>query len=885
LFDINGTVTQVVTCAQNDGEITLNPEPNGAYTFVWQHDAGNSNNIASAIPDGSYFVTVSDGICQKDTTIILAAPVGCCTIVLDGNLSTTTNTVCDGTSNPCNYSGPTILINEINIFPSNGDGSIFGDGPSGPGSGAGEWIELYNPDWCNSVDISGYILGSFNSTFSINPPLQSDGMGFVLPDGLIVPPNGFVVVRGINTNAPPAGVIDVVVDNVDNRVCIEGGITDSRIWFQNAGGWFGFYDANGVPQDMIRWNSPTASDLDGRPCIPTTNSLPGGVTQLPSFNEAGINNILGAPSLGQTFVRIPDGGAWSATTQNENSSYGACHVPGGCNGNGGAFSTCNGSATLNVTNGQAPYTYLWNDDLAQDTPTADSLCAGTYSVVVSDANGCSSTFDVTVDDEFLTISATSINPTCANNNGTIDVVATPNGVYDYTWSANANVGNNTTTNVSTLAADTYTISVSSPTCVRDTTITLSSPPQITDIATNVTSSLCAQNNGAVQLGAVTGGTSPFSYNFNNQGSGLTMNFTSLSAGNYDVVVEDANGCSYQEAIVVSDDSSNPPTQAVFDNLDPSCLNNDGQIEISNVIGGVAPYSYQLNGAASTTTAIFAALASGNYAINIEDANGCSMIANTVLTAPPAITDLATTVTNSTCAQNNGQVLLGAVSGGTQPFTYNFNNQGSSTNQSFSDLVAGSYPVTVQDANLCTYQETIVVVDNSSNPPTQANFEVINPGCGQSNGEIEILSVVGGVAPYSYQFNNGVFSTNTNYANLGLGSYSLIVEDADGCQFETDINITTAIGNENVVIPNVFTPSDDLVNQEWQIKGECVQTAKCQIFNRWGNLIHEFNDINGKWDGKTNGDQVHEGVYFYKLIVTYSSGLVVDYHGNITVIRD
>jgi hypothetical protein len=58
------------------------------------------------------------------------------------------------------------------------------------------------------------------------------------------------------------------------------------------------------------------------------------------------------------------------------------------------------------------------------------------------------------------------------------------------------------------------------------------------------------------------------------------------------------------------------------------LNNDGQIEISNVIGGVAPYSYQLNGAESTTNAIFAALASGNYAINIEDANGCSMIANT-----------------------------------------------------------------------------------------------------------------------------------------------------------------------------------------------------------------------------------------------------------------
>ncbi|MFN5416201.1 MAG: gliding motility-associated C-terminal domain-containing protein, partial [Flavobacteriia bacterium] len=727
LFNINGSITQPVTCAQNDGQISLNPQPNGSYTFTWQHDSNNSTNTANTLTDGTYLVTVSDGTCSKDTSIVLAAPTGCCTIVLAATTSVTDNTVCDGTSNPCNYSGPTILINEINIFPTNGDGSIYGDGPGGPGSGAGEWIELYNPDWCNSIDISGYILGSFNSTFSLNPPLQSDGMGFVLPAGTIVPPNGFVVVRGVNTAAPPVGVIDIIVDNVDNRLCIEGGLIDSRMWFQNAGGWFGFYDANGVPQDMIMWNAPTPSDLDGRPCIPTNNNLPGGVTQLATYNEAGINNTLGAPTQGQTFVRIPDGGSWSSTTQNENSTYGTCNVPGGCGGNGGATSTCNGTATLNLTNGQAPFTYQWNDDLAQITQNADSLCSGNYSVAVTDANGCNATFNVVIDDNFLTIAATSNDPSCSNNDGTINVVASPNGTYDYTWSANANVGNTTTSTVNTLASGTYTITVSSPTCTRDTTITL--------------------------------------------------------------------------------------------------------------------------------------------------------------LAPPAITDIANTVTNSTCAQNNGSILLGNVTGGTQPFTYNFNNQGNNTNTNFTNLFAGNYVVIVQDANGCSYQESIVLIDNSSNPPTDATFTLLNPGCGQTNGEIEVLNVTGGQAPYSYQINNGAVTSNTIYSNLGLGTYSFVIEDANGCSLDTVLILNSAIGSEKIIIPNIFTPSDDQINQVWKVSGECIDNFECQIFNRWGNLIHEYKDINGEWDGNTDGTPVVEGVYFYKVKVTFNSGTIQDFHGNITVIRD
>ena len=90
-------------------------------------------------------------------------------------------------------------------------------------------------------------------------------MAFVLPQGTIVPPLGFVIVRGSNAPTPPSGVIDIVVNNTGGRLCIDGGITNSRLWFQNAGGWFAFYNSNGVMQDAVKWGAPTSTDLIGHP--------------------------------------------------------------------------------------------------------------------------------------------------------------------------------------------------------------------------------------------------------------------------------------------------------------------------------------------------------------------------------------------------------------------------------------------------------------------------------------------------------------------------------------------------------------------------------------------------------------------------------------------
>ncbi len=791
------------TCS-NTGSITINPSPLGTYSYSWSHDGSLTLNTATNLIAGSYTISISLGGCQKDTTIVLtngngpsgivitptnetcslgngqielgivtggALPYvynfnnlgfssnstysnltagsytlvvldnngcfynasntlltnntsGCCLVPLTNTSILTPNTVCNGSSNPCNYSGPSILINEVGINVSSNDGSIYGDGPTGAGSGEGEWIELFNPDWCNSIDISGYILGSYNSSaLPLSALSASNGMSFVLPANTIVPPLGFVIVRGSNAQVPPLGVIDIVVDNSNNGLCIDGGLSTSRIWFQNAGGWFAFYNANGIPQDVISWGSPISSDLNGHPCIPPSNSLPSGFLQLPSNNQTGISYPLGASITGQTFVRVPDGGVWSATLASENSTYGSCNVLGGCLSQGGSSSTCNGTCSITMNSGQAPYTYAWDDFLLQTTATADSLCAGTYHVTVTDALGCDSNFTIIIVDDLLSIQATGTDPSCGSINGSINVVANPSGSYNYSWTVNTGISNTTTTNANNLDGGIYTVTVSNQSCSEDTTITLISFPAITNVSTSTVDEKCNQNDGQINIGTITGGTPAFQYNFNNTGNVSITQFSNLNSGVYHLLVTDIHNCTFS-----------------------------AQITVNEILG-----------------------------------------------------------------------------------------------------------------------------------PSKIEFKSANSECLSNSGLIEVLSIIGGQLPYTYQINGQPYSSNTIFENLGEGVYTITVNDASNCKLDTLINISKLSGGKELYIPNVISPNNDNSNDLWYIKGECLQAIHCDIFNRWGNIISSYNQIDGNWDGKTGGNFVSQGVYFYKLKVTFSDGETKDIQGDITVI--
>ena len=317
--------------------------------------------------------------------------------VLNVTVSGTINTDCSGAD--CFYDGPTIMINEVMLAPNDGDGSIAGSSSSSLTTQGGEWIELYNPHKCLPVDISCYFLGN-------NAPDMDDwfyfedyGGGFALPQGTIVPPQGFCVVRGVNAPAVPSNLLvqnggNVVEVIVNSRYCFGGGY---RLWFPNTGGWFAFYDANGVPQDAISWGDNTNSCNSCSPCRPTgtgcgfTGTLPS-YNQIPSTRKHHITSSNPEYYSGYSLRRIPDGGNWQSNYTNP--TYGLCNttcVP-------PPVITCTGTATATVTGGTPPYTYQWDDGTQATTASITGLCAGTYHVTVTDNTGTTAIGQVVIED-------------------------------------------------------------------------------------------------------------------------------------------------------------------------------------------------------------------------------------------------------------------------------------------------------------------------------------------------------------------------------------------------------------------------------------------------------------------------------------------------------
>ncbi|MEI7801365.1 MAG: gliding motility-associated C-terminal domain-containing protein, partial [Bacteroidota bacterium] len=445
-----------------------------------------------------------------------------------------------------------------------------------------------------------------------------------------------------------------------------------------------------------------------------------------------------------------------------------------CNGNS------DGSIDLTVTGGATPYTYAWSNGAT--TEDLSNLGAGTYTVTVTDANNCSTTASSTITEPTPLTSPTvsssyngGYNIGCNGSvNGSIDL--TPTGgtsPYSYNWS-----NGETTEDLSNLGAGTYGVTVTDLNgCTVATSITLTEPDSLNLIPVSPTFSggynvTCVGNDGSIDL-TVTGGVAPYTYHWNT--GATTEDLTGIGAGTFTVTVTDANGCTSEASITLtqSGNLSATLTPSSYNENGVSCFGSTDGYILTTVTGGAIPYAYLWSNGATTST--ITGLGAGIYTVTITDANGCNAIATEELTQPDVLTVSSAVVTNIACNSfGNGSIDI-TVTGGTQPpYFYAWSN--GATTEDLSNLNVGTYSVTVTDVNGCSFTDSYDITEPNTLTATATSSS--SPSCfGANNGAID-LTVSGGTAAYTYNWSNG--ATTEDLSGLTGGTFSVTVTDANGC---------------------------------------------------------------------------------------------------------
>jgi hypothetical protein len=378
-----------------------------------------------------------------------------------------------------------------------------------------------------------------------------------------------------------------------------------------------------------------------------------------------------------------------------------------CNGNS------TGSATVTATGGTGGYTYTWDAAAAsQTTATATGLAAGTYSVTVTDASGCTGSTTVTITEPaILTATGVARTYTSGDNiscngltDGSIDLtVAGGTGPYTYAWDNGA--GSNE--DPSNLGAGTYNVTVTDANgCTANALFTLTEPTALTSSAVETQQASCSGGSDGKAMVTGSGGSAPYTYQWDAAaGSQTTQEATSLAAGSYSVTVSDANNCTSVSTVSVTSPSGLAATAMVFTNV--SCKGaSDGSINL-NVTGGTAPYTYNWSNG-STSEDLFG-LSGGTYTVTVTDANGCTTNATGTVAEPTTLTP-STTITDVTCNGNSDGAIDLSVTGGTSPYTYIWNT--GAITEDISNLPTGTYTVTVTDANGCMMSHSATVNEPS-----------------------------------------------------------------------------------------------------------------------------------------------------------------------------
>lgn len=434
---------------------------------------------------------------------------------------------------------------------------------------------------------------------------------------------------------------------------------------------------------------------------------------------------------------------------------------------------CLGTSTqLNATgmyysnSGTPAATYAWSPSAGLSNanvsnPVASPAVTTVYTVTVN-YGGVQAVDDVTITVDNPTAGITLVNAIQCYGSATGQICASATGGtpgYTYLWNTGSTSGCQTN-----LAAGVYNLTViDGMGCSASATTTLTEPMAVNVSLTPISITCNSANDGSICAG-VSGGFSPYAFAWSN--GATTACISNLAPGSYSVTVTDANGCTAAATLSISQPS---PITINLTTQNVSCFGGlDGSVT-AVVNGGTPAYWYQWSNGVNLPAVVGAI--SGTYTLTVTDVSGCTATATATINQPAQI-NISISSTDVTCHGLSNGELCSSVTGGTTPYTYQWDIMG--TAQCFSNIPTGTYQLSITDANGCTATSAGTVLEQSN---LQDSIVVTGGGCSGQPGNICVYSF-GGAGAVSYSWSNSQISSCAT--NLSAGTYFVTVTDALGC---------------------------------------------------------------------------------------------------------
>ena len=559
-------------------------------------------------------------------------------------------------------------------------------------------------------------------------------------------------------------------------------------------------------------------------------------------------------------------------------------------------SICSGQATLLNASGADTYTWSSNaGNVTNDTVSVFPTTTTTYTVT-GDSLGCTALQTVTINVSTppivsITASQTAI---CSGQSA----VLTANGASNYVWSSNAGSATTDTVSVFPTGTTTYTVTVDSLGCTSFQTVTINvSITPIVSITASQTS-ICSGQSAVLTAN----GASNYVWS-SNAGSATTDTVSVFPTGTttYTVIGKSAT-CTNEQTITVSVNAlpvllaisgqtvceGNTVNSIVF-NANPGTV--VGWSNSNTNIGIPATGSGDING--YTTPAITTTESAVITVIPIDVGTGCIGLQQTfsvIIHPSPEIIGIVQ-IDSALCGIPTGQIAGLLASGGTPAYTYQWFIGGfaipapSGTGPELDSMPAGIYNLVVTDLNQCVSATPATYTINGSSPVLAAFTSSSVSGTAPLNVTFTNGSI--GATEYIWSFGNGsgasVLNPTTTYTSQGD---FLVILQATNSGCSDTASITINIDQPLVlIIPNVFSPNGDNINDDFFISGAGLVSVNCDIFNRWGQRIFTIDSVDDKWSGKMqNSNEAVEGTYYYLLKFVGYDGVERTQEGFVTLLK-